>query len=156
MKPEFLRVALHEAGHALVCELLAGGRVTSLSLDNRGAGRYTHVDDLAPLPLLRAIVGGDAAERLIFGYAGSLGYTSGDMVDARYCIAAALDIGVIDAYARGHPLFEAAMADALDFLRERERLLRDVAELLFARRTLSRDEFLAALAGSPVIALVTA
>ena len=151
MKPEFLRVALHESGHALVCELLAGGRVTSLALDSRGGGSYTYAADLVPLPRLRAIVGGDAAEVLIFGYPGSMGCTTGDLIDARYCIAAALDIGVIDAYARGHPLFASAMADAIAFLRLREPLLRDVAELLFAKRTLSRAEFLAALAGYPVI-----
>ena len=155
MKPEFLRVALHEAGHAIVTELLSGGRLTSLALDNRGGGSYTYAGDLAPLLSLRAIVAGDAAETLVFGYPNSMGSVSGDKIDARHAIAAALDIEILDAHL-GHPLYAAAMADAIEFLRAREPLLRNVAELLFAKRALSRAEFLAALAGYPVVAQVAA
>lgn len=165
------RIAIHEAGHAVVAEALAPGTVTRISLGGTGGATERVMADFEGLEAeitahLAELMAGRAAERLVLGTvsAGSGGTSQSDLAQATTLAMAMetqLGLGLMgpvwlaDTAPRDPRLYpairarlEAAEAQAAKILKAHQPTVVAIATALVRERELTGTD-LAALLGAP-------
>lgn len=165
------RVAIHEAGHAVVGEWVEPGSVVSVTVSPRGRAmgyvrshpgedRYLYTRSLLEAQI-RVALAGSVAEMLIFGdrSTGAQGDFDRAVELARRIVEAGLsELGVVDPdtvdRSRVNEMVSRILKDqeaaVHDYLNARQEALRQVASLLMEREAIDGTELRALLAQAPV------
>ncbi len=160
-REELLRVAVHEAGHALVSELLRPGSVSAVAVSPRGAslGYVRHRRDrdrrlFCPQEIgveIAALLGGAVAEELVCGTRSTGAADDFDQAArlARRLVLSGLSpLGIVDAESIPRDVMFSTVREVLateekrvrQLLEGRRRLLVHVSEQLAQKERLSGDE----------------
>ncbi len=152
------RVAIHEAGHALIASITSPGSVRKATIVPRGQA----LGYVAPIPKelhlsttsdlldrVAMILGGGMAERLYLGEH-SIG-VSGDVQQAKQIIEQMVDTGLlqdgfsltfskVDKEAKMQELFDQALANAEEMIRSHEAEFKELVAALLKKETLEGSE----------------